>query len=65
MIKTLRFTLMAVMLLICGAISAQEVTLDFTDNSKWKLPEGGENKATESKEFSNGTCSSNRLLFQY
>ena len=55
MIKTLRFTLMAVMLLICGAISAQTVTLDFTDNSKWKLPEGGENKATESKEFSNGT----------
>lgn len=55
MIKTLRFTLMAVMLLICGAISAQEVTLDFTDNSKWKLPEGGKNKATESQEFSNGT----------
>lgn len=55
MIKTLRFTLMAVMLLVCGAISAQTVTLDFTDNSKWKLPEGSANKATESKEFSNGT----------
>lgn len=55
MIKTLRFTLMAVMLLVCGAISAQEVTLDFTTNDKWKLPEGGKNKATESKEFSNGT----------
>ncbi len=46
---------MAVMLLICGAISAQEVTLDFTDNSKWKLPEGSANKATKSQEFSNGT----------
>lgn len=55
MIKTLRFTLMAVMMLICGAISAQEVTLDFTDNSKWKLPEGSKKKATASKEFSNGT----------
>lgn len=46
---------MAVMMLICGAISAQEVTLDFTDNSKWKLPEGSANKATKSQEFSNGT----------
>lgn len=55
MIKTLRFTLMAVMMLICGAISAQEVTLDFTDNSKWKLPEGSNKKLKESKEFSNGT----------
>lgn len=55
MIKTLRFTLMAVMMLICGAISAQEVTLDFTDNSKWKLPEGSANKATKSQEFGNGT----------
>ena len=56
MIKTLRFTLMAVMLLICGAISAQEkVTLDFTDNSKWKFPEAKANIATEAKEFSNGT----------
>lgn len=55
MIKTLRFTLMAVMMLICGAISAQEVTLDFTDNSKWKLPEGSSKKLKESKEFSNGT----------
>lgn len=55
MIKTLRFTLMAVMMLVCGAISAQTVTLDFTDNSKWKLPEGSANKATKSQEFSNGT----------
>lgn len=55
MIKTLRFTLMAVMLLICGAISAQEVTLDFTDNSKWKFPEGSSKKQKDSKEFSNGT----------
>ena len=38
-------------MLICGAISAQEVTLDFTDNSKWKLPT---KKTTETKEFTNG-----------
>ena len=42
-------------MLICGAISAQEVTLDFTTNDKWQLPEGSKKKATASKEFSNGT----------
>lgn len=52
MIKTLRFTLMAVMMLICGAISAQEVTLDFTDNSKWKFPTTA---TRESKSFTDGT----------
>lgn len=55
MIKTLRFTLMAVMLLVCGAISAQTVTLDFTDNSKWKFPEAKANIATEAKDFTDGT----------
>ena len=55
MIKTLRFTLMAVMMLVCGAISAQTVTLDFTDNSKWKFPEAKANIATEAKDFTNGT----------
>lgn len=56
MIKTLRFTLMAVMMLVCGAISAQEkVTLDFTDNTKWKFPEAKANIATEAKEFTDGT----------
>ena len=43
---------MAVMLLICGAISAQTVTLDFTTNDKWKLP----TEATrDSKSFTDGT----------
>lgn len=52
MIKTLRFTLMAVMMLVCGAISAQTVTLDFTTNDKWKLP----TEATrDSKSFTDGT----------
>ena len=47
---------MAVMLLVCGAISAQEkVTLDFTDNTKWKFPEAKANIATEAKEFTDGT----------
>lgn len=55
MIKTLRFTLMAVMMLVCGAISAQTVTLDFTDNSKWKFPEAKANIATEAKDFTDGT----------
>lgn len=52
MIKTLRFTLMAVMLLVCGAISAQTVTLDFTDNTKWQIPTAA---ARESKSFTDGT----------
>lgn len=51
MIKTLRFTLMAVMMLICGAISAQEVTLDFTTNDKWKLPTAA---TRESQGFTDG-----------
>ena len=55
MIKTLRFTLMAVMMLVCGAISAQTVTLDFTDNSKWKFPVAKANIATEAKDFTDGT----------
>ena len=55
MIKTLRFTLMAVMMLVCGAISAQTVTLDFTDNTKWKFPEAKANIATEAKDFTDGT----------
>lgn len=42
MIKTLRYTFMAVIALICGSMSAQEVqpevTLDFTSNDTWKLP---------------------------
>lgn len=47
---------MAVMLLVCGAISAQEkVTLDFTDNTKWKFPQAKANIATEAKEFTDGT----------
>ena len=47
---------MAVMMLVCGAISAQEkVTLDFTDNSKWKFPEAKANIATEAKDFTDGT----------
>ena len=43
---------MAVMLLICGAISAQEVTLDFTDNTKWQIPTAA---TRESKSFTDGT----------
>lgn len=46
---------MAVMMLVCGAISAQTVTLDFTDNSKWKFPEAKANIATEAKDFTDGT----------
>lgn len=40
--------------MICGNISAQEVTLDFESN-EWGLPEGSTNKTADKKTYSNGT----------
>jgi len=40
--------------MICGSISAQEVTLDFESN-EWGLPEGSTNKTVDKKDYSNGT----------
>ncbi len=37
MIKTLRFALLAALMLVCGHIAAQQVTLDFSTNG-WNLP---------------------------
>ena len=53
--KFLRYSFIAVLAFICNVSFAQEVTLDFTDNSTWKLPEGSSNKATDAANFSNGT----------
>lgn len=60
MIKTLRYTFMAVIALICGSMSAQEVqpevTLDFTSNDTWKIPVKDAMGTTE-QTFTNGTYS--------
>ena len=53
--KFLRYSLSLVLAFATSIGFAQEVTLDFTDNSTWKLPEGSGNKATAAADFTNGT----------
>ncbi len=52
--KFLRYSLICALAMICGSISAQEVTLDFESN-EWGLPEGSTNKTVDKKDYSNGT----------
>lgn len=52
--KTLRFTIASLLMLVCGTLFAQEVTLDFTDNTQWKFPVGSANKATAEASFTSG-----------
>ena len=52
--KTLRFSLVSLLMLICGSMFAQDVTLDFTTND-WGLPEGSNNKGTTEASYTNGT----------
>lgn len=56
MVKTLRYAFMAAMALVCGSMSAQEVTLDFTSNDTWKIPAKDAMGTTE-QTFTNGTYS--------
>ena len=53
--KILRYSFIALLTLACKVGFAQEVTLDFSDNSVWKLPDGNKNKATASQNFTNGS----------
>lgn len=53
--KILRISMIAVLALIANVSFGQEVTLDFTNNTTWKFPEGNTNGATEAAQFSNGT----------
>ncbi len=52
--KTLRLSLVSLLMLVCGSMFAQDVTLDFTSND-WGLPEGSSNKGTAEASFTNGT----------
>ena len=56
MIKTLRYAFVAAMTLVCGSMSAQEVTLDFTSNTTWKIPVKDAMGTTE-QTFTDGTYS--------
>lgn len=56
MIKTLRYAFVAAMTLVCGSMSAQEVTLDFTSNDTWKIPAKDAMGKTELT-FTDGTYS--------
>ncbi len=55
--KFLRYSLSLVLALVASVGFAQEVTLDFTDNTVWNLPDGNDNKATEAATFTDGTYS--------
>lgn len=58
MVKTLRYAFMAAMALVCGSMSAQEVTLDFTSNDTWNLPVKDAMGTTE-QTYTDGTYSIN------
>lgn len=53
--KILRYSFIVLLALVCGGLNAQEVTLDFTDNTVWNLPDGNKNAAKDAAEFSNGS----------
>lgn len=42
--KILRYSFIALLALVCNVTFGQEVTLDFTDNTNWKFPDGNDNK---------------------
>lgn len=53
--KILRYSFIALLALVCNVSFGQEVTLDFTDNTNWKFPDGNDNKKTDAGDFTDGT----------
>lgn len=53
--QLLRLTFLALVAMVCNVANAQEVTLDFTDNSVWNFPAGSANKGIAEASFTNGT----------
>lgn len=51
--KFLRYSFVFLLSLMCGSISAQEVTLDFESND-WGFPEGSSNKLVEKNTYTSG-----------
>lgn len=53
--KILRYSFIALLALVCNVTFGQEVTLDFTDNTNWKFPNGNTNAKKEAADFTDGT----------
>lgn len=53
--KFLRYSFIALLALVCNVTFGQEVTLDFTDNTNWKFPNGNTNAKKEAADFTDGT----------
>lgn len=53
--KFLRYSFIALLALVCNVTFGQEVTLDFTNNTNWKFPDGKDNKKTDAGDFTDGT----------
>lgn len=53
--KILRYSFIALLALVCNVTFGQEVTLDFTDNTNWKFPNGKTNAKKEAADFTDGT----------
>lgn len=53
--KILRYSFIALLALVCNVTFGQEVTLDFTNNTNWKFPNGNTNAKKEAADFTDGT----------
>lgn len=53
--KILRYSFIALLALVCNVTFGQEVTLDFTNNTNWKFPDGNNNAKKEAADFTDGT----------
>ena len=53
--KILRYSFIALLALVCNVTFGQEVTLDFTDNTNWKFPEGSGKAQKDAADFTDGT----------
>lgn len=53
--KFLRYSFIALLALVCNVTFGQEVTLDFTNNTNWKFPDGNDNKKIDAGDFTDGT----------
>ena len=55
--KILRYSFIALLALVCNVTFGQEVTLDFTDNTNWKFPEGSGKAQKDAADFTDGAMS--------
>lgn len=53
--KFLRYSFIALLALVCNVTFGQEVTLDFTNNTNWKFPDGSGKAQKDAADFTDGT----------